>query len=415
MGGGIVEIKTPPIRAGWAVQPAAFEKIRRRLLLEGCKWDPQVGDTQTLAPFPLILSRATWDELQTGTSTLAREILEVEREVLARPELLDRLGMSRGVRNVLLGREEISPNSARVMRFDFHYTRAGWAVSEVNNDVPGGYSEAGCLSELVAEQFPDLKRCGDPGKGLAETMLERAEDGCVVLFSAPGYMEDHQVISFLGERFRELGATVRLVTPQQLEWRGTELKLKGESMRVGCGVRFFQAEWLPHLRGIEWRKFFRGAETPLTNPGMAIIGESKRLPLIWDRLKTPVPAWRKYLPETRDPTEVPWQKDESWILKTPYCNNGDTVSHPGTMPAREWRRVSWSARLFPGQWLAQRRFEPEWLETPIGRVQVCIGVYAIDGEPVGAYGRVTSKGVVDFAAVDAAVLVEEDDDEARGF
>src|ERR1700679_3267873 len=42
----------------WAAEPLnspAMASLRRQLILNGCKWDPQVGDADTLAPFPLVM------------------------------------------------------------------------------------------------------------------------------------------------------------------------------------------------------------------------------------------------------------------------------------------------------------------------------------------------------------------------
>src|SRR5207244_726560 len=41
-----------PLRAGSPLAPGTFAALRRRAVLEGCKWDPQVGDVSTLSAFP---------------------------------------------------------------------------------------------------------------------------------------------------------------------------------------------------------------------------------------------------------------------------------------------------------------------------------------------------------------------------
>jgi hypothetical protein len=57
--------------------------------------------------------------------------------------------------------------------------------------------------------------------------------------------------------------------------------------------------------------------------------------------------------------------------------------------------------------VAQQRFEPVSLDTPLGPVFPCIGVYTVDGRACGAYARISHGPVVDFAAVDVALLIEE--------
>ena len=119
-----------PIRCGQALDESAFAPIRRRLVLEGCKWDPQVGDVATLARFPLIITAATWRELARLAESLCAEALAAEAEVLERPDLWRHLAIPRRIRRALCGRAHRSDSRDRVMRFDFHPTREhGWRIS----------------------------------------------------------------------------------------------------------------------------------------------------------------------------------------------------------------------------------------------------------------------------------------------
>jgi hypothetical protein len=38
----------------------------------------------------------------------------------------------------------------------------------------------------------------------------------------------------------------------------------------------------------------------------------------------------------------------------------------------------------------------------------CLGVYTIDGRASGMFGRLASRALIDFAATEAAVLVDDD-------
>jgi hypothetical protein len=137
-----------------------------------------------------------------------------------------------------------------------------------------------------------------------------------------------------------------------------------------------------------------------------MLTESKRFPLVWDDLATALPTWRTHLPETRDPRDVPWQTDDAWLIKSAFCNTGDTVSIRALQEDRAWRSAARDARRWPGDWVAQRRFEPIALDTPSGSVYPCIGVYTIDGEAAGAYARFSPRPLIDFAAVDVALLLQ---------
>ena len=47
--------------------------------------------------------------------------------------------------------------------------------------------------------------------------------------------------------------------------------------------------------------------------------------------------------------------------------------------------------------------------TPAGQRHFCVGVYTVNGKAAGAYVRLSEKPLIDFSAVDAALLLEEDD------
>ena len=174
-------------------------------------------------------------------------------------------------------------------------------------------------------------------------------------------------------------------------------------------MRFYQAEWLADLPWhCSWQYFFAGSTTPVANPGIAVLTESKRFPLSWDRLSTPLPTWRQLLPETRDPRNAPWSQDEDWLLKTAFCNTGDTVTTRESSTPRHWHAAAWSARLNPGQWVAQRRFDPLPLASPIDNIYPCIGVYTIDGRAAGAYTHFSAAPSSTIAPIDAALLISED-------
>jgi hypothetical protein len=143
------------------------------------------------------------------------------------------------------------------------------------------------------------------------------------------------------------------------------------------------------------------------NPASALLGESKRLPALFDELDTAMPAWRELVPCTRR-ADVRWANpSRQWVLKRSYSNNGDDVV------CRSWSRkheYAWAlahALLAPAEWSAQARFETQLIATPAGPMRPCIGVYVVNGQACGLYGRLSTQPVIDFRAVETAVLVEE--------
>jgi glutathionylspermidine synthase len=296
-----------------------------------------------------------------------------------------------------------TPAAARVIRFDFHPTPEGWRISEANCDVPGGYAESSHFSRLMAEHWPGLRPVGDPVAALADA-LHRHGPGRVGLLAATGYMEDQQVVACLADALRRRGWKTAQGHPGQVEWRGGRAYFPSVGA-LDAVVRFFQGEWLARMRDVSrWRPFFRGARSPVLNPGTAILTESKRFPLVWDELKTPLATWRSLLPETRDPRRADWRRDPTWLLKAAFGNNGDEVIDRRSTGRKSWRSAKWSARLRPGGWAAQQRFATLSVETPDGPMYPCLGVYTVDGRASGIYGRIAPKSFIDYAAVDVAVL-----------
>jgi hypothetical protein len=196
-----------------------------------------------------------------------------------------------------------------------------------------------------------------------------------------------------------------LLQPDQIEWRDNIATFRGHAL--GAIVRFYQAEWLATCRTAPFLRHLTSSRTPISNSLTAIIGESKRLPLTWDHLRTAMATWRSLLPETREVHDAPWKTSDEWLLKTALCNTGDTVSIRELMTPRQWRSVCRDAWLRPRKWIVQRRFETIPVSTPLGPLFPCVGVYVVDGRATGAYARLSRGPVVDFAAVDAALLVDD--------
>jgi hypothetical protein len=359
-----------PLKAGASLAADAYAELLRRLALDGCKWDLQLGDHATVAPFALLVSRQTWSELRAWSVSLARELALMVAELRRRPALYARLAVPQRLRRFL--REPFS-DGPWLLRFDFHFTREGWRISEVNADVPGGLAEASLLPRSFGTPL------GDPSAAWADAIARAAGGGRVALVSARGYLEDHQVVAWLQRELGRRGVEAHLAGPKNIEWRDGRARLGGPLDMV---VRFFQAEWLRE------EPYFRGARTPIANPGLAVLAESKRLPLLWPELSSEMPTWRRLLPETRAVAG-----GGEWLWKKAYSNTGDHV----TVRAPLWK----------SSWAAQRRFVTLAIDTPEGPRQPCLGVYVLDGEAIGVYGRLARGDFVDWRAADVAVVLDE--------
>jgi glutathionylspermidine synthase len=397
-----------PISALGCVSDDSFAMIRRRMILECCKWDPQVGDVSTLAPFAISISHETWNQLAMWAEALTQETMAAEEELLKRPELHARLGIPARVRTVLQGPASHTPAAARTIRYDFHWTLDGWRISEANTDVPGGFTEASSFSQLIAEHYPDAEPAGDPASAWANSLADHCgQTPVIALLSAPGFMEDQQIMAYLAKLLAARGIDTCTAQPAHIHWCNGHASLESAFYRgnLGAIVRFYQAEWIARLpKRIGWEHFFTGASTPVANPASAILTESKRFPLVWDQLSTNLSTWRQLLPQTCDPRDIP-RTDGSWLLKTAICNTGDTVSSRDLLDNKHWRAVCRDVWWRPNSWIAQRRFDSVPINTPLGLMHLCIGVYTVDGKAAGSYGRLSPKQVIDFASIDVAILV----------
>lgn len=404
------------------VGPAEHARLRRRAIFECCKWDPQVEDVSTVAPFPVLLRREAWDEIAALSEALAAEAIAAEEELARRPELHRDLGLPGSVRRALRGIGLApTPGIARVLRFDFHWTTEGWRISEANTDVPGGFNEGTGFTRLMAPSFPGSEPAGDPAGRLAEALAAATPPGgTVALVHATAYTDDRQVMVFLARELESRGRKALLAAPDHLRWRDGRAHLESDWFwgEVDAVFRFFPAEWLPNLpRSCGWKHFFRGGRTPVCNPATALLTQSKRFPLVWDRLETRLPTWRSLLPETRDPRETGWKQhpaDNGWILKPSLGRVGDGIGMAGVTPEKEWKQIRKELRFGSRWWAAQRKFEAVPLAVDGESFYPCVGVYTIDGRAAGAYGRAARRPIIDHLAQDVAVLVEPWQEEAHG-
>ncbi|MEM7627482.1 MAG: glutathionylspermidine synthase family protein [Planctomycetota bacterium] len=383
-------IDTEPIDA------ATWSTIRRRMMFEHFKWDPQIEDVSALGRRPLVLRRSVWQQLTRWAEAMYAEALAAEAEIAERPELIRRLGLPRPVRRLMRGGRS-TPGVARVMRFDFHYAAEGWRVSEVNSDVPGGFIEAAGYCELIAQHVDGAGLVGDPSRAWAEALARGiGGGGRVTLAYATSYADDAQVMLHVERAMRAAGLAVSHAAPDTVAW--------GEADAV---ARFFPGEWIPNLpRHAKRRWFFRDCPVPMSNPGSALLTQSKRWPLTWDNLETALPVWRERVPETR-PAEPALIRSDEWVFKPALGRVGEDVGVPGATKAGDWRAIAKAVRRAPGRWAMQRRFDAVAWGDPRAAQYPCVGVYVIDGVAAGAYGRSSHRALIDRFAQDVAVLVAD--------
>jgi glutathionylspermidine synthase len=412
-----------PFTFGRSLAEPEFLEVQSRLALDCFKWDIQIGDTSTLFRQPLLIHPTIWQQLAKMAEDLAAELMAAEQEIVIRPELYAMLGLSPHLHPILseASRNSAAAPDARVLRFDFHYTTGGWRISEVNSDVPGGYTEASRFTQLVSGFTPHTRPCGDPARTWTDAIMRHVgKHGRVALLSAPGFLEDQQVTAFLAAELQAHGVETFLVHgPSQLNWQAGQAHAVHKSgfIPLDAIVRFYQGEWLlklPNASG--WKQLFAPGKTLVTNPGYSLLTESKRFPLIWDYLETGMACWRSLLPESCAPQDTRWQSvsEKSWVLKEAFSNTGDSVHMREAVSTRSWNALKRTALKYPERWVVQRKFDvsPVWSE--LGWVYPCIGVFTINGEAAGAYTRVGLQPVIDYKSMDTALLIAEEDEDNDG-
>jgi hypothetical protein len=221
------------------------------------------------------------------------------------------------------------------------------------------------------------------------------------------------VMVYLSRRLAAAGLKPVLVSPDHLRWEDGKpfLATDWSDAPVDFIFRFFPTEWLPELpRRCGWWQLLGGSRVPLCNPGSAIVTQSKRFPLVWDQLSSPLAAWKSLLPLTFDPRRVHGSLTGGQrVLKSAFGRVGDMIKIEGVTPEKEARLIERSVRKYPRNWIAQERFEAVPFRAAAGDVYPCIGVYTLNGKVVGAYGRIARQPLIDHLARDAAVLIAEHD------
>lgn len=366
-----------------------LRQIEISLNLHHSKWDTRLAGACMLSPQAVIMSAAEWNHLAHTAEQLARETMALEAELIERPDLFPQLGIPKPLRGCLV---PCLQSPVRVMRFDFHPTRDGWAVSEVNSDVPGGYGESTFLPRLYQPFHEGLCLPPSPLDAWGEAMHAAAPGGRILFLSAPGFLEDHQVVSVLMRHLTERGCACRWVqSPAAIDWRAAAFD---------AIVRFYQAEWIAALPRRTNRQRLLSYRGIMMNPAISVLSESKRFPLTWASLAASSSAWRAWMPESRDPRDIAASERGDWVLKAAYSNTGDAVILGDQKAAlRKAQRDS-------GRWVAQRRFETIKLDSADGPLHPCVGVFVINGRAAGAYIRLSRTQVTNCFALEAPLFLQ---------
>lgn len=392
-----------------------YSDYRYNAIFKAYKWDPQVEDHNTVAKHVILMGRETALQLESCAEALSEETMNMEEALLKRPDLSKKLGLPKEILRTLRRSSDYDrKRHVRLMRFDFHPTTEGWAVSEVNSDVPGGLAEASVLTGMAGKYFEGF----EPRKNIADILLgefgQKIKKGETVAFiHATSYADDRQVMQFLGDHFASHGYHSLMAAPDHIAWNDKKAIsiIEGQKGDIDGIVRFFPLEWLTNLSQKSGWKGFYDSVTPSCNHPVSIFTQSKRLPLVWDELGVDNHAWKTLLPETKDPKTVD-PHDKSWIYKPALGRVGEGISIREAVSEKEYKNIIKSVRRHPTDWVAQKKFTSQPLtadESGAETFHVCVGVFTVNGKSAGFYGRISPYPRIDGRAKDIPILVRVGD------
>jgi len=371
-----------------------FADYRYDVIFKAYKWDLQAGDQSTISDHALLLDNSDANFLANAAQQLYIETVNLECALKQRPDLAVKMGISEQMADKLHSCTYNAEKHIRFMRFDFHPTEDGWVLSEVNSDVPAGYPEASILPTITEQYLPGYTPYGNFGEVLTQRLTCHLPQGGTVAYVHDTHIvEDYQIFRFLGDILDAKGYRSLYLAPNNMQWEGTR------AGGIDAIMRYYPVEWMECTPDIEWTRFLN-TDTPSCNHPIALLTQSKRLPLVWDELDVDLPAWKKFLPQTVCPLVQP--NMDGWIFKPAFGRVGEGINVPGVVSADENRDITVSAVTQPEQWVAQKMFRSK----PVSGKHVCIGVFVIDGTFAGFYGRTADCPRIDENAADTPVLLK---------
>jgi len=370
-----------------------FSDYRLDVMFDGYKWDLQAGDYSTISDKVVLLDQSEMDYLSTKAVALYHETINMEHALQSRPDLAVEMGISQEMADGLCSCNYDPAAHVRFMRFDFHPTTEGWQISEVNSDVPAGYPEASVIPVLAEKYFDGYSSFGNFGDVLVARLVKLAPVGSTIAYLHDTHtVEDYQIMHFIGDLMEQQGYHSIYANPVHVNWE--------DNMAAGVSaiVRYFPVEWLEFVKGINWRSFIN-SKTPSCNHPIALLTQSKRLPLVWDELRIEMPVWKELLPETRCASSL--DNGQGFILKPAFGRVGEGINIPGTLSNEEDLAIKVAAMENPGQWVVQKMFE----SVAIDGLHLNLGVFVVEGEFAGLYARSSERARIDRDASEIPILV----------
>ena len=391
-----------------------YNDYRLNLMFNGYKWDPQFYDSNTIAKQALVITNEEHKELESLTEKLDKETRQAEEYLNNNLNLAKPLALPKKIYKELKRMKNYEADKhIRLMRYDFHPTIEGkWALSEVNSDVPGGFAESSIMPQIAIDTINEgkywYKNFGDI---LTNAIIKKVKPkGNIMLVHCTSYSDDRQVMQFLGDKLEDLGFNIIYAAADHIRFKNNEAIsiLDGNEGKIDGIFRFTPLEWLKDIKPKHWQGYF-DTVTPSCNHPIAIFAQTKRFPLVWDRVEKEginLSTWRDLLPET---IEVKKAKNKSGYIYKPACGRvGEKISIEEACREDEYEKIIKDVKKHPKKYLAQKRFNSKPIISSEGEsFHICLGSYSVDGKHAGYYARISKLPRIDSYAADIPVLIEK--------
>ena len=404
------------------IPTSEYESYRLDLMFDCYKWDPQFLDNNTVARYALVITEDEHRELVKLTEALDRETRISEQFLNKHQELTKPLKLTKKLLKDIKLMTDYNPDKhIRLTRYDFHPVtdvEGGWAISEVNSDVPGGFAEAS-LMPGVAMRYLD-----NPGRhtpyyftSFGDKMVEAVKSkvragGRIMLLHCTCYSDDRQVMQFLGDRLTSEGYSIIYGAVDHVNFKNKKAYsiLDGNEGELDAVFRFTPLEWFPDIKPKKWQGYFNTEAVSCNHP-VAIYAQTKRFPCVWDVLEKngiSMSTWRRLLPNTLEARAVSDRED--FIYKPAYGRVGEGITIREALEITEYEKIMKDVKRHPSRFVAQKKFSSRPLMGEDGKAyHICLGSYAIDGEHGGYYARISTTPRIDSGAADIPVLIEADE------
>ncbi|MCL2574686.1 MAG: glutathionylspermidine synthase family protein [Defluviitaleaceae bacterium] len=382
-----------------SIPPQHYQEYRINVMFDGYKWDLQASEQGTISDKVVLLEPSCASLLADYAVKLYHETIAMESLLQKSPELVLGMGISQKMTDTLCSCEYDPQKHLRFMRFDFHPTTDGWRISEVNSDVPAGYPEASVLPALAQAYFDGYGQYGCFGDIFAHELTKLLPQAATIAYLHDTHtVEDYQILHYIGDLMEKQGNNSLYLSPEHIKWKD------GKAVDIDGIVRYFPVEWMEFAKDVDWMSFVN-SKAPSCNHPIALLTQSKRLPLVWDKLDINIPTWKELLPKTVCASTL--RSHGGWILKPAFGRVGEGINIPGTVSEQEEQEIRRAASQNPLQWVAQKMFE----SMPICGLHLNMGVFVINGKFAGFYARASETPKIDENASEIPILVREVNDE----